>query len=530
MVEYYSMKRITYNLALREAAGLAKQVELAGTTAGIAEQVVRETLTDQLYAVGYLAMKRLEEFPGVPVHLQDYAYYGGVSRIDHYSATGAWRNGSSQPDNSPDSTLADFIASRVPEADLGFFSTKEGKRYYGVAVRIQDGSVLRVAVEADELASLRSEIGLTSLLQDLASHSEVRYAAFDTDHGLLAVTPDAPEWLTDGSDPFHDEAMAVTSFQALFIETGDETIFEARQPMNEYENVVLRLGLRADELLNLRQRYLVSLVIRTAILLIISIILADYVISRQNVQILEREKMRMTHEIRNLEMHRALQDRLAAMGSLAGGVAHEIRNPLNTINMASQRLEVEFEPASDKDEYLSLVSALRQEASRIERIVQDFLSYSRPPEAQFSSRRLIDVLTPVLETFRSMTKASGVDFQADIPKKLQLSLDEDRIRQAVLNLLRNALEAVPKNTGIIRLSIREEKSRIAIIVEDNGPGVPIDQRKKIFDLYYTTRPEGSGIGLPTVHRIASEHGGRVDVDDSSLGGARFTIILSRELS
>jgi signal transduction histidine kinase len=216
------------------------------------------------------------------------------------------------------------------------------------------------------------------------------------------------------------------------------------------------------------------------------------------------------------------------MGSLAGGGAHEIRNPLNTVDMAAQRLGVEYEPQEDAEGYRRLLQSLRDETRRIGRIIEDFLTYARPPKANRTDNDLTDALHQVEQTFRPAAQSEGIAFEAVYANTPVFPFDADQVRQAALNLLRNALDAVPRHDGRIRLSTGTNPEGVWVRVEDNGPGVPEEEKAKVFDLYYTTRADGTGVGLPMVHRITVEHKGRVELGRSELGGASFTMIFSRE--
>ncbi|HEB83682.1 MAG TPA: PAS domain-containing sensor histidine kinase, partial [Bacteroidetes bacterium] len=223
-----------------------------------------------------------------------------------------------------------------------------------------------------------------------------------------------------------------------------------------------------------------------------------------------------------------LRQRLAAMGSLASGVAREIRNPLNTVTMAAQRLDREFTPVEDAEEYHRLLHSMRGESSRIERIIEEFLRFARPPELVLTLGSLEVALGELAETFRPSCEARGVRFEVDLQPVPEFPFDSDQVKQAALNLLRNALDAAPDEGGIVRLVTRATENGAVIEVEDNGPGIPEEERGRIFDLYFTTKPDGTGVGLAMVHRIAVEHGGRVEVDDSPLAGAAFRIMLTRD--
>ncbi len=511
MLDTIRVYRITDRLAAREALGLVHQVESSVLTATLAEQAVRTALTDHLFAVAHLVS---EEIPtrSKQQDTDQLASLSGVSRIEFESIT--------------DRSRITTQAYELGERELGLYE-RDGVKYFGVEL-VDHDRIIRVSISGAELINLRDAIGIPALLRDLGQHFAVRYAVLDSPQGLLAATPDPPPWLDGKEDPAHASAIDADDFSASFIQTPDGPVYEACAPFGDSGSAVLRLGLDTADLLEIRHGSTVWLLIRTLLLITLGGVSAWLLVSRRNIRYLQEERAAIERQVKQLQADRALSERLAAMGALAGGVAHEIRNPLNTVAMACQRLVHEFTPNEDLDEYRGLISATRSEVERIGRIIQDFLQFARPPRPQLRLENLSHILREIEQAFRPLAEEREIGLECDTGKELQLVLDADQLRQAIHNLLRNALEATPRG-GMIRLLTKEGSDTICITICDTGHGIPQAIQDRIFDLYYTTRSSGTGIGLAVVHRVAVEHGGHITLVRSTESGSEFQLTLHRGL-
>ena len=229
-------------------------------------------------------------------------------------------------------------------------------------------------------------------------------------------------------------------------------------------------------------------------------------------------------ETRQLEQEMQRKEKLSAMGELASGIAHEIRNPLNAISMIAQRFAREFAPRDHQTEYDELTGVLRSESERMNGIIQSFLRFARPPRPDFQTVPLADVIHPLSTLFRGQAQGKGVTFEETLEPSIIARVDRQLLTQAILNLLQNALEATPAG-GTITLTAASHEHGIRIEVADTGHGIPADQVGKIFNLYFTTRTSGTGLGLAVTQQIVTQHGGRIDVTSSVGQGTRFAISL-----
>ncbi len=231
-------------------------------------------------------------------------------------------------------------------------------------------------------------------------------------------------------------------------------------------------------------------------------------------------------EARRMEEALRRQQKLTAMGELASSVAHEVRNPLNAMAMVAQRFEKEFEPEADKEEYRSLTALLRTEAKRVNGIIEQFLRFARPPKVEIATvpaAPFVDRLTGLIEP---AAREKQVRFSVIGDRGMTLRMDSDQMLQALLNLLRNALEATPEG-GTVALSMSQDDQRSLFEVEDSGPGVPPGLQDKIFNLYFSTKPQGTGLGLPMVQQIVSQHGGTITLESEHGKGTRFRVEIPR---
>jgi signal transduction histidine kinase len=224
------------------------------------------------------------------------------------------------------------------------------------------------------------------------------------------------------------------------------------------------------------------------------------------------------------------RDRLAAMGELASTVAHEVRNPLNAIGMSVQRLRREFvdgdtmAPGADLSEQRELLDVLSGETQRINRIVQQFLDYARPPRLAARTTDLRVLLADVSSSLRASAAARGVFVDDDVERAGQAAVDPDQLRQAIDNLVRNAIEASPSGARVSDRARRAGASHV-VEIEDDGPGIPADVLPKIFDLYFTTKPDGTGVGLAVTYQIIEAHGGTLEVDSAPGRGTRMIVTI-----
>ncbi|HYO08705.1 MAG TPA: ATP-binding protein [Tepidisphaeraceae bacterium] len=236
------------------------------------------------------------------------------------------------------------------------------------------------------------------------------------------------------------------------------------------------------------------------------------------------------HEWRRLAVmeRRAIQaERLAEIGSLTGGLAHEIKNPLSTVQLNLQLLKEDLEPGNSA--YSRLVSRLdtvHRETSRLREILDDFLRYAgrieldpRPTELNAVLEELVDFFTPQAQLQRVQLRLKKH------PGPLVARVDQRLLKQAVLNLLINGLQAIPDGGGELILALRAEGRSAVIDVIDTGAGIEPDKVARIFQAYYTTKRGGTGIGLAMAKRIAEEHGGRIAVRSEVGKGSDFSITI-----
>ncbi len=229
-------------------------------------------------------------------------------------------------------------------------------------------------------------------------------------------------------------------------------------------------------------------------------------------------------EMRQLQMRIHESEKLAAMGGLAVGIAHEVRNPLGAIKTSAQFLKDKFEPEDTRSKFPQIII---REVERLDQLVERMLDFTRPAEKDFQYEDIHDSLESV-----ATLAALKADKQRLIIRKVfggnipRLFVDAKRLQQAFLNIMLNAIDAMPSGgTLTLQTAYDEAKCRIIIDIGDSGEGIPAEQVAKIFNPFFTTRVKGTGLGLAIVHQIILEHNGTISVQSTVGTGTTFTIHL-----
>ncbi|RKX18269.1 MAG: hypothetical protein DRP35_09545, partial [Candidatus Zixiibacteriota bacterium] len=229
-------------------------------------------------------------------------------------------------------------------------------------------------------------------------------------------------------------------------------------------------------------------------------------------------------KLKQYEKDSARKERISELGDLAAGVAHEIRNPLNTISIATQRLAAEFEPTDNKQEYHDFTSQIKSETKRLNEIITKFLALTHDHKKYNNKINLSEILEGFIKFISHETNQLKINLISEINKDLIINGNIDEVKQVFTNLYNNAKEAINKKTNKqIKISAIRNDQQVLIIFEDNGAGIPIENYDKIFTPYFTTKEAGTGLGLPMVYKIINKMGGEVKVSKSDLGGAKILI-------
>jgi PAS domain S-box-containing protein len=219
-----------------------------------------------------------------------------------------------------------------------------------------------------------------------------------------------------------------------------------------------------------------------------------------------------------------VSERLAALGRITAGVAHEVKNPLNSMRLWLENLKESLPPQTD-DAAMQAVNVLDAEIDRLDAVVKRFLDFSRPMDVRLEPTQLADLLKDVLEVAGPQLEKSKVQVAQLLPIDVpEVFGDRALLKQAILNLVLNAVDAMP-NGGQLQLTLSRRGDMAEITVGDTGKGIAMEHRQKVFQLFFTTRPGGSGIGLASTFRIVQLHNGSIDFTSEVGRGTTFRIEL-----
>lgn len=216
-------------------------------------------------------------------------------------------------------------------------------------------------------------------------------------------------------------------------------------------------------------------------------------------------------------------DRLAAMGELTAGVAHEVRNPLGIIRASVQLVE---DVGCDRERLLAATAVVKQEIDRLDRVIKALLDFGRPSKPTLVPVSLNDVVDDVLLLTGRFASQSHVHVERRLETPLPpVRADADQLKQVLVNLISNAVQAMGEAGGTITVSTTVRGGFVSLGVQDDGPGISPELLSKVFDPFYSTKEGGTGLGLTMVHRIVDEHDGHIEVTSTQDEGTRFTVSL-----
>lgn len=240
---------------------------------------------------------------------------------------------------------------------------------------------------------------------------------------------------------------------------------------------------------------------------------------------LELKQSRLYRNMEELQSTReklAVEEKLAAVGRFASGIAHEIRNP---VAMIASSLATAAYPQADSAEREEMFAIAAREAKRLESLTNDFLTYARPTRPQRSPFPIADILGHVASIARARAAERSIDVVCEPWDDVTLEIDPTQIEGALVNLSLNALDATPQG-GRVVFRTRKDQRDLSIEIENSGAAIPEATLLRIFEPFFTTKPTGTGLGLAIARRVADAHGGELRVSKNQEGAVAFAITLS----
>ncbi len=390
---------------------------------------------------------------------------------------------------------------------------------FGVAVGARSfPGIIAVRADAEYVLNFSREIGVQRQVEEMGRQPGIHSVAL-LDQGLTVVAHSSPSRVgqRDGEEGLREALKDGGTLARLVQRDGLDPVYEVVKPLalDNGRAGLLRIALSTASMERVwRRDRLAALVLGLAVLGLGILGMAGIFYTQH----------RHLAEMGALEAEMERRERLSTLGNMAAAVAHEIRNPLNAVSMGLQRLRVEFEPA-EGEEYRSLLDLVQGEVRRLNAIVEDFLSLARPLALKPQPIAVPALLDEVLSLVDGEARGAGITIKSVIPSELPpLEADRDRIKQVLLNLVLNAVQAMPGG-GTLTLGASASGGAVILSVTDTGSGIPPEVLPRLFEPYVTTKAKGLGLGLAIARRIVEAHGGRIEAENRPEGGSRFRVTL-----
>jgi signal transduction histidine kinase len=395
-----------------------------------------------------------------------------------------------------------------------------------IALQRPDGSgTIVIALDQDSARYWGTRVSVEKAMEKLGEGQGLVYLTIRDKMGRsLGNTGKIPEELKR-DDPLVMKILDGTQrIESRSILHNEKSLFEIIAPLRLDGQIagIIRLGLEGentDQILNENRR---NIYVFLSLIVLITLLSMWLLYHDQN-----------RHLAGIVEMERQLEkaERLSSLGQLAAGVAHEIRNPLNAISMASQRLKREFVPAEEtkSKEFDTMTGVIRDEVRRLNGIIEEFLTFSKSRKLEIRDCPLQEVLQKIVNLVSTEAAAKGIAIQThwkDNP--VVVPMDMDKLQQAFLNFVKNAMESITGEGSVILSVRKQEKGWVSIKIADTGCGMTTEEMDKIFSPEYTTKEKGLGLGLPLAHEIIRGHGGEIHVQSRKGKGTTFEILLPVE--
>ncbi len=400
----------------------------------------------------------------------------------------------------------------------------EGIGYVGLRRNDNSGTVI-ITLDKPGLIYWSMKVAVDRGIHKMGEgHGIVYLQVFDQHKKLLSVMGKLPSGLQEKDFDFNHLAAGKTRIVTRKVDAEGKEILDMAAPflMNKKPAGVVRIGLERgsmDTIIAENRRNIFIFMMLVVFIALLSMWLLYHDQNRHLAGIIDME--------RRLEK----AERLSSLGQLAAGVAHEIRNPLNAISMAAQRLKRDYGPPDEAKaaEFQNLSGVIRDEIRRLNGIIEEFLSFSKSRRLELRDFSVTEVLQKIVSLISEEAQSRGIRLETRWRlNPAVIPMDINKLQQAFLNFIKNAMESI-EGQGAITIAVdKEGKNFVVVSITDTGCGMTAEEIEKIFNPEYTTKEKGLGLGIPLAMEIIRGHGGDVRVISRRGAGTTFEVVLPKE--
>lgn len=379
---------------------------------------------------------------------------------------------------------------------------------------------IEVSFAPSKKVAVKTQIGLQILIASLENRNVVDYISFINDQFKIVADSDPLRvGITEEEIEYLDVLKSGVSY---FFRDSDEDIMKIIHPMNftPENRGILKIAYPITRIDKIYENTFKNVALNSSVVMVIAIVAAGVAVrlSRRNLDKIESMERRIREN-----------EKLASLANLTAGVAHEVRNPLNSVSITIQRLQLEFTPKEEDDleEYNQLTDLMKREVDRINLIITDFLDFAKPFKPKKSVFNIGEFIEETLEFSHAEAYEKGINLVTEISNKEATFLgDREKLTQVLINVVRNALDASGKYDPItIESHFSKDKSKWLLNIKDNGTGIDKKNLNHIFDIYFTTKKTGTGLGLYICRKIIQAHEGNIELLPNAGSGITVSISL-----